>query len=60
MNVSVSDEFNAVLIAGKLRTIADSLNDSVIFREALTEFKKEAAKSVSRPHEADLLLVTVL
>ncbi|CAF96796.1 unnamed protein product [Tetraodon nigroviridis] len=38
------DEFNAVLIAAKLKAIADSLNDNVVFKEALEEFKIEAAK----------------
>lgn len=52
MFLFVSDQFNAVLIAGKLITIADSMNDDVVFKEALNEFKKEATKGVSRPHQA--------
>lgn len=47
MLLYVSVEFDAVLIAGKLRLIADSLNDKGVYREALNEFKKEAAKGVS-------------
>lgn len=52
MSLCVSDGFNAVLIAGKLISIADSLNDNVVFKEALNEFKKEATKGVSRRHQA--------
>ncbi|TNM88467.1 hypothetical protein fugu_004721 [Takifugu bimaculatus] len=37
------DNFDAAQIAGKLRSIADSLNDNVAFRAAVNEFKKEAA-----------------
>lgn len=52
MFLFVSDTFNAVLIAGKLISIADSMNHDVVFKEALNEFKKEATKGVSRPHQA--------
>lgn len=49
MFLYVSDEFDAGQIAGKLISIADSLHDDVVFRQALNEFKKEVAKEVSGP-----------
>lgn len=52
MFLFVSDGFNAVEIAEKLKSIADSLKDNVVFNEALNEFKKEATKGVSRTHQA--------
>lgn len=52
MFLYVSDEFDAGLIAGKMISIADSLHDSVVFRQALNDFKKEVAKEVSGPSGA--------
>lgn len=51
MNLFVSDNFDAARIAGKLKSIAESLNDNVAFRAAVDEFKKEAAHGVSCPHQ---------
>lgn len=48
----VSDHFDAAQIAGKLKSIAESLNDNVAFRTAVDDFKKEAAHVVSFPHQA--------
>lgn len=42
-----SDDFNAIEIAEKLRTVADALNDDITFKAALNDFKKAAAQEVS-------------
>lgn len=41
---AVADDFDPVLIADKLRSVADSLNDDVRFKAALTGLKKAAAQ----------------
>lgn len=41
-----SDDFDPAPVAEKLRSIADSLNDNVAFKEALDKLKKEAALGV--------------
>lgn len=38
------DKFDAVLIADKLRTVADALNDNMEFKAALNDLKKAAAQ----------------
>lgn len=45
-----SDDFDAIKIAEKLRTVADALNDDITFKAALNDFKKAAAKEVSHTH----------
>ncbi|GAA6215894.1 uncharacterized protein LOC120835289 [Lates japonicus] len=41
------DDFDPVLIADKLRSVADSLNDNVIFKAALNDLKKAAAEEAA-------------
>ncbi|KAK2914861.1 hypothetical protein Q8A73_005455 [Channa argus] len=41
---TVSASFDPVLIADRLRTVADSLNDNPEFKDALTNFKQAAAQ----------------
>lgn len=45
-----SDDFNAIKIAEKLRTVADALNDDIAFKAALNDLKKAAAQEVSLTH----------
>lgn len=45
-----SDDFNAVEIAEKLRTVADALNDDITFKAVLNDLKKAAAQEVSHTH----------
>lgn len=40
------DEFDAAAIAGKLKSVADKLNDDALFKAALSDFKKAVAKEV--------------
>lgn len=48
--VFISDNFNPVVIADKLRSVADALNDDIIFKAALNDLRKVAAQEVSYPH----------
>ncbi|XP_069013400.1 bcl-2-like protein 15 [Embiotoca jacksoni] len=38
------DSFDPVVIADKLRSVADALNDNIRFRDALTDIKKAASQ----------------
>lgn len=40
------DNFDPVLIADKLRSVADALNEDMIFKSVLTDMKKAAAQEV--------------
>lgn len=42
-----SDDFDPVLIADKLKRIADELDNDVMFQAALSDFKKAVALEVS-------------
>lgn len=42
----ISDEFDPIQIADKLRCIADDLNDDLAFQAALNELKTAVAKEV--------------
>lgn len=56
MCVFVSDDsFDPVIIADKLRTIADALNNDERFKTALGDLKSEAAQEV-RPFKASIRL----
>ncbi|CAB1443523.1 unnamed protein product [Pleuronectes platessa] len=41
------DDFDPVLIADKLREVADSLNDDITFKAALNDLKKAAAQEAA-------------
>lgn len=43
---SAEDNFDPVLIADKLRQVADALNEDVKFKAALKELKQAAAQEV--------------
>lgn len=43
----ISDSFDPVAIAEKLRSVADALNDDIVFKAALNDLKKAAAQEVS-------------
>lgn len=43
----ISDDFDPVLIADKLRAVADGLVDDVTFRATLNDLKKAVAQEVS-------------
>lgn len=43
---SADGNFDPVLIADKLRSVADALNDDPRFKTALTDLKKAAAEEV--------------
>lgn len=44
--VVAADDFDPVVIADKLRSVADALNDDPRFKAALTDLKKAAAEEV--------------
>lgn len=43
---SADDSFDPVLIADKLKSVADALNDDPRFKAVLTDLKKAAAEEV--------------
>lgn len=47
MSMLISDGFDPVLIADKLKAVADGLVDDVAFRATLNDLKKAVAQDVS-------------
>lgn len=48
--VFISDNFDPVVIADKLKSVADALNDDIIFKAALNDLKNVAAQEVRYSH----------